>query len=143
MGESHPRYNRCSRAPAIMNKRYVAGCSFMVILAIVLNDMRDAALPCPRPDAADPSTNPQCFFAQSYFQARALFLDKASAAGAQLHRIPLNESNPTLRGLSIDVAVLKGDPKKLVLHIAGTHGTEGFVGSAIQSAWLQSYQNNS
>ena len=34
--------------------------------------------------------------------------------------------------LTIDIAVFKRDPKSLILHISGTHGVEGFIGSEIQ-----------
>lgn len=38
--------------------------------------------------------------------------------------------------LVIDVAVLRGAGQGLLLHVSGTHGVEGFIGSAIQRAAL-------
>lgn len=40
------------------------------------------------------------------------------------------------KNLTIDIAIFKGDPKYLILHISGTHGVEGFIGSEIQSELL-------
>ena len=34
--------------------------------------------------------------------------------------------------LTIDIAVFQGNHNSLILHISGTHGVEGFVGSEIQ-----------
>jgi hypothetical protein len=36
----------------------------------------------------------------------------------------------------MDAAIFRGDPEKVMLHISGTHGPEGFAGSAIQAAIL-------
>lgn len=36
----------------------------------------------------------------------------------------------------MDVAVFRGDPSNVLLHISGTHGPEGFAGSAVQGAIL-------
>jgi hypothetical protein len=38
--------------------------------------------------------------------------------------------------LTIDVGVLRRSKTKVLIHICGTHGVEGFVGSAIQSFLL-------
>jgi len=38
--------------------------------------------------------------------------------------------------LTIDIAIFKGNPKYLILHISGTHGVEGFIGSEIQTELL-------
>eukprot|EP01079_Euglenida_sp_SAG-EU17-18_P004468 gene4468-4715_t len=93
----------------------------------------DAPEPCPRPELADGLSQPSCFFSQNYYQARALFRQSAELAKAdELHALPVDEDE----GLFIDVAVFKGSAESLVLHISGTHGTEGYAGSAIQSAWL-------
>ena len=42
--------------------------------------------------------------------------------------------------LTIDIAVFEGNNDSLILHISGTHGVEGFVGSEIQKAILNNYQ---
>lgn len=69
----------------------------------------------------------------SYVDARAAFLASAEAAGARV------ESHPhPLRGLAgeplfVDVAELgRADAKSVVLVVSGTHGVEGYCGSALQ-----------
>lgn len=94
----------------------------------------DQLKPCPNPLEADPIANPECFISESYLAAKTLFKAQAEKAGAQLFQLKVSE------GLNIDVAVLGGtDPSSLVLHVAGTHGVEGYAGSAIQTAFLAYY----
>ncbi len=77
-------------------------------------------------------------FAASFAEARHMFLDASRAAGA----IPYSYSRDDIAGrdgevLSTDVAVL-GDaaaPLAAVV-ITGTHGSEGYCGSAILHRWL-------
>ncbi|KAB7742070.1 DUF2817 domain-containing protein [Parvibaculum sedimenti] len=77
-------------------------------------------------------------FAQSYAEARARFLAAAEAAGARL----TSEAHP-LRGpdggaLAIDTAFIgPADAPKLLAMTSGTHGIEGYTGSAIQSKLLE------
>ncbi|MEO8204333.1 MAG: M14 family metallopeptidase [Betaproteobacteria bacterium] len=77
-------------------------------------------------------------FSSSYAQARTRFLEAARVAGAQL----AHYEHPALKGpqgeaLYLDVAVL-GDPlaPNVMVVGCGTHGIEGFSGSAAQSAWM-------
>ncbi|EQC36745.1 hypothetical protein SDRG_06181 [Saprolegnia diclina VS20] len=80
----------------------------------------------------DPST--AACFANDYYEARALFRARAAAADAELYTLPLPGANAEL---TIDVAVLRGaDPTALLVHLSGTHGVEGFAGSAIQAKLL-------
>ncbi len=79
-------------------------------------------------------------YALDYAGARRKFLTAAEAAGARL----AHYSHPTARGpdgtvLAIDVASLGAEtaPREF-LAISGTHGQEGYTGSAIQVAWLGS-----
>ncbi|KDO24654.1 hypothetical protein SPRG_10187 [Saprolegnia parasitica CBS 223.65] len=82
--------------------------------------------------SVDPSTT--ACFSNDYYEARALFRARARAAHAELHALPLPGAN---EGLTIDVAVLRGsDPTALLVHLSGTHGVEGFAGSAIQAKLL-------
>ncbi|KAF0705793.1 Aste57867_6950 [Aphanomyces stellatus] len=95
-----------------------------------------SSTPQPRPP---PSMAYDAFFSDNYYEARALFRETAAMANATLHtiRFPVNEK--TL-DLSIDIAVLRGaKPDSLVVHLSGTHGVEGFAGSAIQSAVLANW----
>ncbi|CAK4217108.1 unnamed protein product [Aphanomyces euteiches] len=78
------------------------------------------------------------YFTCDYHQARALFRTHAAAAHAELHSIPYPLAD---MDLSIDIAVLHGSNSSMVVHISGTHGVEGFAGSAIQSAWLAAKAN--
>lgn len=73
-----------------------------------------------------------CFFAENYSEAREFFLSSAAI-------IPQAEVSQmrVMDGLETDVAILRGNPEKVLWHISGTHGPEGFAGSAIQSAALQ------
>ena len=72
-------------------------------------------------------SDPLAAFAGSYAEARAKFLDAAQTAGAALTGYP--HDDPTL---GTDVAVLgpADAPRRLVM-ISGTHGVEGFAGSAV------------
>jgi hypothetical protein len=88
--------------------------------------------------AFDPSLYPQDFF-----ESRTRFRTLAQSLGAQLFSYPVGSKTPNLKEpLSIDIALL-GSPsaKHKILHIAGTHGVEAFVGSAIQCTILQSLQS--
>lgn len=115
---------------------FAAGVSLLAALGPLWTFVQDTPRPCPQPTHADPATHPECFFSDSYFAARSKFRYHAEQAGATLHVLPLPRPSLLQQDLTIDVAVLPGSSKKLVLHISGTHGTEGFVGSAVQSAWL-------
>lgn len=74
------------------------------------------------------------FYSDSFTSSRARFLAETARLGAQLHSIQI-PSHATKDGgdLAIDIAVI-GDinADKHLVCIAGTHGIEGFVGSAIQ-----------
>ncbi len=74
-------------------------------------------------------------FSETYEDARAKFLGAARAAGAEVTSYP----HPLGEGLHLDVAVQgpKGAANVLVIG-SGTHGIEGFPGSAAQTAWLAS-----
>jgi hypothetical protein len=78
-------------------------------------------------------------FSSSYCEARAGFLAAARGAKADLFHYP----HPSQRGaegeeLSMDVAWLgDGDQEKVLVVSSGTHGVEGFCGSAVQTALLQ------
>eukprot|EP00759_Apiculatamorpha_spiralis_P054633 PhF_6_TR6990/c2_g1_i2/m.10366 len=85
-------------------------------------------------------TNDTTFFSQSYLQARERFRAAAKAAGAELTSLAVCTDAITGLALTTEVAVLKGtNPKKLFVHISGTHGAEGYAGSAIQIQWLQQH----
>mgnify|MGYP001818358710 FL=1 len=77
--------------------------------------------------------------AADYREARQRFLDAAAGAGAS----PTAFDHPTETGpdggpLAIDVAQLgPADSPAVLLVVSGTHGVEGYAGSAIQTDWLE------
>lgn len=78
-------------------------------------------------------------FSPDYRLARQRFRDAARAAGFALEEHPIEQEGPRGEVLTIDVA-RKGPPRpRSVLAVSsGTHGVEGFFGSAVQLAWLES-----
>ena len=81
------------------------------------------------------------YFSTTYHSARDKFRDAAS-------KIPTAKSYAividTEADLSIDLCYIPGHQtsKHLMLHFSGTHGVEGFAGSAIQIYLLQNEINN-
>jgi len=76
-------------------------------------------------DALDP------YFSATYHSAREKFRDAVSQIdGAKHHSIVID----TECDLSIDLCFIAGDhqSKHVVVHLSGTHGVEGYAGSAIQ-----------
>lgn len=77
-------------------------------------------------------------FSSSYAEARGRFIDAARANGARVYqyRDP-KQKGPEGEALCLDVAVAGPENAERVLVVAsGTHGIEGFAGSAAQTAWL-------
>jgi hypothetical protein len=79
-------------------------------------------------------------FSESYAEARKKFVDAARRAGAKLasYQHP-GERGPAGEALFLDVSVLgPGDASRVFVVGSGTHGIEGYSGSAAQRAWLRS-----
>jgi hypothetical protein len=77
-------------------------------------------------------------FSSTYREARWKFLDAARAAGGHLaHYLHPEHKGPDGEALYLDVAVLgrPDAPNRMVVG-SGTHGIEGFSGSAAQTAWI-------
>ena len=73
----------------------------------------------------------------TYAQARARFLAAAQDAGATITTHGHHLTGPDGGELAIDVAELgPADANDAVLVVSGTHGVEGYAGSALQSRWL-------
>lgn len=73
------------------------------------------------------------FFSKDYTEARERWVKAVGDAGGAIESVPLPASSKTQIGL--DFAWFGDrDATKVLLHIAGTHGIEGFLGSAIQLA---------
>lgn len=88
--------------------------------------------------AASNSTSAE-YFSMTYAEAREKFLKAAEAAGAkeiEQHVICHVDGQDYF----LDTAFFPGkDSKKLLVHSSGTHGVEGYTGSAIQTKLLRSW----
>lgn len=79
----------------------------------------------------------QVYFAPDYFVAREAFLALARNRGARISSYPIHARGPHGETLGIDTAYLGADkPRRLLIVLCGTHGVEGFAGSALQQQWL-------
>ena len=78
-------------------------------------------------------------FADTYTDARQQFLESAQRAGAELlGSEPCPDPGPEGEALFTDLAWLgPGDAGRLLVLQSGTHGVEGYAGSAVQCHWLQ------
>jgi hypothetical protein len=80
------------------------------------------------------------YFPTDYIDARRRFMDFARARGAQLQAYPISSKGPNGDVLSIDTAYLgPAQPRRLLIVCSGTHGVEGFYGSALQQRWLDAH----
>lgn len=102
---------------------------------------RIVALAAATPDQnIERPSDPHPSFAADYQEARAKFLDAAAGVGAAIehHRLP-GQDGPDGRPLYMDCAWIgPHDADAVVLSLSGTHGAEGFSGSAAQTHWLRS-----
>ncbi|MEX2628121.1 MAG: DUF2817 domain-containing protein [Ilumatobacteraceae bacterium] len=74
----------------------------------------------------------------TYLEARAAFGDAARAAGARVSSHVHPGQGPEGEELAVDLASLgPDDATDLVLVVSGTHGVEGYCGSALQTQWLR------
>jgi hypothetical protein len=80
----------------------------------------------------------ECFFSLTYEQARQKFLSEVHAAGASVETFSL----PVIDDYVTDVAIFRGNNEKFLVHISGTHGPEGFAGSAAQAAGVKFLVDN-
>lgn len=80
----------------------------------------------------------ESLFSPDYCTARERFREAAATAGAELTKLQIDAKGPAGEDLSIDIAWIGGQsPQQVLLHTAGLHGAEGFVGSAIQLSLLK------
>jgi len=80
-------------------------------------------------------------FSETYTQARAKFLGAAVAAGCSLTEyLHSHQTGPQGAPLYLDVARL-GNPyaRRVLIVGSGTHGIEGYSGSAAQTHWLRQF----
>jgi hypothetical protein len=80
------------------------------------------------------------YFSPDLHTARDRFIALATRAGFRLESYCIDARDahgPDGEKLAIDVALLgSSDPTRVVIASSGLHGVEGFLGSAIQLAWL-------
>jgi Protein of unknown function (DUF2817) len=86
-------------------------------------------------------------FSDTYKEARQRFRNAVQALGTNvtlesLTVVPQSSASASNEDVNhssytMDVAVIPGSCPGLVVHISGTHGVEGYAGSAIQIAFLQ------
>lgn len=77
------------------------------------------------------------YFQPTYVDNRDRFLALAREHGAELHAHPITAKGPRGEDLAIDSAYFgPPDPARVLLLISGTHGVEGFAGSACQQQFL-------
>lgn len=69
-------------------------------------------------------------FSESYEEARAKFLNAARAAKAEQHELEICSDDA--RSYVTDIAIIRGKGAGLICVSSGTHGVEGYAGSAIQ-----------
>ncbi|MFC4591363.1 M14 family metallopeptidase [Sphaerisporangium corydalis] len=88
---------------------------------------------------SQPSPRTQTYFAQSYPDARSNFLDAARQAGAEISSFRNDHgSDPSGADLYTDVAwIAPSASGPIVTLVSGTHGIEGFCGSACQVGFLR------
>src|SRR6056297_2205585 len=76
----------------------------------------------------------------TYAESRRAFLDAAAAAHAVVTHHPHPLAGPDGGDLAVDVAELGPDTADdVVLVVSGTHGVEGYCGSALQRRWLETH----
>lgn len=77
-------------------------------------------------------------FSETYTEARGKFLAAATKAGARLHTYGRDDvTGLDGEALACDVAVLGPDnAERAAIAITGTHGVEGYAGSAVLHRWL-------
>ena len=77
-------------------------------------------------------------FSSDFSSARELFVASAKEAAASLESHPYPASGPQGEPLATDVAWIGAkDAPKVFVMVSGTHGVEGFCGSAAQADWLK------
>lgn len=80
------------------------------------------------------------YFPQDYFSGRRRFRELALAAGAAQGTYDLDAKGPSDEFLTIDSAYLGPErPPLLVILSSGTHGIEGYTGSALQQLFLNEF----
>ncbi len=78
------------------------------------------------------------YFSKDYDTSRNKFLDEARKNNGRIYSFQNHKPGPNDQSLFTDVAIFGTSAPKLTLVLtSGTHGVEGFVGSAIQTGLLR------
>ncbi len=78
------------------------------------------------------------YFSSDYQEARKKFLESAQAVGASIESLENTTTGPEGERLFADVALIgQRDSNTVLVLISGTHGVEGFAGSAIQTGLMR------
>lgn len=120
--------------------------------------MLDSSSDFPQQSPQNISVQPCDVFSATYSESREKFLNaalrgpngEAGVAVATYTSLPINaftvSDSPIVDSTTpeyfIDVAVVKGKRSGFVVHVSGTHGVEGFAGSAVQIAFLKGINEN-
>lgn len=84
------------------------------------------------------AVEPAGCFSETWAIARRRFRDAALRAGARIDTLTLDAVGPDGDVLAIDLAWLGASiPTRVLIHVSGVHGVEGFAGSAIQIQALE------
>ncbi|MEQ8356637.1 MAG: M14 family metallopeptidase [Kiloniellaceae bacterium] len=79
------------------------------------------------------------YFSSDYPEARRRFIEAAGKAGARVYTYAHPNRGPDGGDLGTEVAWLgPEDAESVLVTLSGTHGAEGFCGSAVQSGWFES-----
>jgi hypothetical protein len=83
------------------------------------------------------------YFSPNYATAKRRFIEAAVRAGFEHHLLPVCGAGPDEEPLTIDIAVAgMPRPESALVLSSGLHGVEGFFGSAVQLAFLDSLGEN-
>lgn len=125
----------------------------VIVLAAILYFLLAEASPITeRPLYSEEEKKYFAAFSSTYFEARNKFREAAALANAELssHKV-CDDVNGTGEEMTIDIAILnapnsnnKNKTKQgdVIIHMSGTHGIEGYAGSAIQIRALQNIAND-
>jgi hypothetical protein len=98
------------------------------------------ALPDPATEWWMDAVSKPAAFSSDYMAARQRFREATSRCGWQLEAHAIGGAGPGGEALTMDVGCSSsGDPERVLVVSSGVHGVEGFFGSAVQVALLESW----
>lgn len=88
--------------------------------------------------------NSKCYFSDNYLEAFNKFKELSSQLNNNINDDNISEyfEMNVYENLSTQVEIIRGNNKKYLIHISGTHGIEAYAGSSIQLAILQYLKAN-